>query len=502
MRPGDTLRLAFAGTRADRARVVITAAGAATAVLMLLGAATVLAVPPGSGRYRNRMFDTESMLSNLSLAMLLGTVPALFLLGQCARLGAPGRDRRLAAFRLAGASPGQVIRVAAAEMGVAASIGAMLGLAAYLAGRAWLDDPGPDGLRALPTDVLPAGAAIAGIVLAVPVAATVLTVLLLRGVVITPFGVVRSATVRPVRAWPGLLGLLGLAGFAALDAASHTALVRQAAPRVGAILACTVLLTLGLMFGTAWIGQVGARLLLRLTKRPSALIAARLTLADPYAGSRTYTVVQVVTAFGAGAMMLHSWLVTNTAVRAAASREVARRFGGTAWDPGGTAAFRADVFHLVNAVLLGLLVLAALALLVALVESGVARRRTLAALVASGTPRAVLARAQCWRVLIPAIPGIVLACLAGMLAMRSFTATASGVWGRLVCTGTTAECADPGFAETHAVWQEVTVDFPVPVPWADVAALAAVALVIVLVVIGAGVLMQRSSTDPAELRAS
>jgi hypothetical protein len=238
-----------------------------------------------------------------------------------------------------------------------------------------------------------------------------------------------------------------------------------------------------------------------LTKRPSALIAVRRILADPYDASRTYTVMQVVTAFGGGAMMLHAWLVTNTAVRGAASREAARRYGGTAWDPSGTAAFRSDVFHLVNAVLLGLLGLAAFALLVALVESGVTRRRTLAALVAAGTPRAVLARAQCWQVLIPTVPGIALASLAGMLAVRSFTDTATGNWGHNLCTGTTTQCADPAFRDTHSVWRDVTVVLPVPLPWADIAALAGAALLLVLTVIGTSSLLQRTSVDPSELRA-
>jgi hypothetical protein len=197
-----------------------------------------------------------------------------------------------------------------------------------------------------------------------------------------------------------------------------------------------------------------------------------------------------VTAFGGGAMMLHAWLVTNTAVRGAASLEIARRYGGTAWDPSGTAAFRSDVFNLVNAVLLALLALAAFTLLIALVESGVARRRTLAALVAAGTPRAVLARAHCWQVLIPTLPGIALASLAGMLAMRSFTDTATGHWSREVCTD--AGCAS----------HDVTLVFPVPLPWSEVAALAGAALVLVLTVVGASLLLQRSTTDPSELRAA
>ncbi|MEU2615695.1 FtsX-like permease family protein [Micromonospora sp. NPDC007271] len=501
MRPEGMLRLAFAGTRADRARVTITTLGAAVAVLVLLCWATVVSIQPG-GRYSSRMFTSETVLTNLATAMMLFTVPAMFFLAQCARLGAPGRNRRLAAFRLAGASPTQVVWVAAVETGLAASIGALAGTAAYLAGRALLDQPDIDGARPLPTDVLPALPMIVAIALGVPLLATALAVLLLRRVAITPFGLLRQSRRQRVRAWPGLLGLAGLAGFAALDALSRSDFVKQGGFGdnkellwMVAILACAVLLMLGLMLGTAWIGHVSARLLLRLTRRPSALIAARQTLADPYDGSRTYTVILVTTAFGAGAMMLHSWLVTNVAVRAAAN---------PSWDPSGTAAFRADIYDIVNMVLLGLLVLAALALLVALVESGVARRRTLAALVAAGTPRAVLARSMCWRVLIPAVPGIALACLYGLMAVRSFTATASAGSShdfQEVCTGTAAQCADPALRTLHTSYQGVTLTFAVPLPWGDVAALAAAALLVILLVVAASILLQRSSTDPSELRA-
>lgn len=507
MRTSDTLRLAFAGTRADRARVSITAFGAAVAVLVLLCSATVLAVPPDSGRYTNRMLNSGTLLTNLAVTMMLFSVPVMFFVAQCARLGAPGRNRRLAAFRLAGASPAQVGRIAGVETGVAATIGTAAGALVYFVGRLLLDGPRPDGRRLLPTDVLPTPTVLAVLLLGVPLLATLLTVVLLRRVAITPFGVVRRTGRQRVRAWPGLLGVAGLLGLSGLEAAIRSEFLgagrlgtAEFPLLVGWAISCTVLLMLGLTLGTAWIGHVGARLLLRLTRRPSALIAARQTLADPYDGSRSYSVILVTTAFGGAAMMLHSWLVTDVAVRTAAEAERVRRFGGRAMDLTGTAAFRSDVFELVNTVLLALICVTALTLLVALVESGVARRRTLAALVAAGTPRTVLARALCWRVLIPAVPGIAAAGLAGMLAMRSFTSTATAGYSSDACLDTVERCNDPTVAAEWAARQFELV-FPVPVPWAEVAAVGSTALLAVLLVIGASILLQRSSVNPAELRA-
>ncbi|AEB45122.1 MULTISPECIES: FtsX-like permease family protein [Micromonospora] len=508
MRPGSLFRLAFVGTRSDRARVPVTAAGAAIAVLVLLCCATVLSIESAAGRYHNRMLTQPGLLLNVAVAMLLCSIPILFLVAQCARLGAPARNRRLAALRMAGATPRQITWVAAVETGLAAMIGSVVGVVGYLVGRVLLDRPDPAGVRPLPTDVLPSVTAIVAIAVAVPLLTTLLTVVLLRRVAITPFGVLRQSRQQPVRAWPTLLLGLGLGGLVSISAVMRSEYVRQGgfgANRddlfVIALLGCTVVMLLGLMFTVAWIGYRSARLLLRVTRRPSALIAARQILADPHAGSRSFTVILVVTAFGAAAMMLHSWLDTEVAVRTAAMLDPALGYDTPPLDLGGTAAFRSEVRTLVDAVLVSLIGVAALTLLIALVEAGVARRRAIAALVAGGTPRAVLARALCWRVLLPAVPGIAIAGLVGLAGMRAFTTTATAGWGRTVCVGTPAECAGPD-AERHLEYREVTHTLQAAVPWADIVAVMSIALLAVLLVIGASVLMHRSTTDPAELRAS
>lgn len=68
------------------------------------------------------------------IALWALAIPLLVFLGQCSRVGAPARDRRLAAMRMAGASPRQAVRVAATESGVAAALGAVVGLAIYFVG--------------------------------------------------------------------------------------------------------------------------------------------------------------------------------------------------------------------------------------------------------------------------------------------------------------------------------------------------------------------------------
>jgi hypothetical protein len=64
-------------------------------------------------------------------AVIVGLTPVLLFLAACARLSSATRDRRLAALRLLGLTPRQTQVVNAAETGLAATLGALAGLAAF-----------------------------------------------------------------------------------------------------------------------------------------------------------------------------------------------------------------------------------------------------------------------------------------------------------------------------------------------------------------------------------
>ena len=68
-----------------------------------------------------------ALLSGVGVVVLL--VPSLVLVASASRLTAARRERRLAALRLAGATPAQVMGMVAAETGLAAVAGAILGVA-------------------------------------------------------------------------------------------------------------------------------------------------------------------------------------------------------------------------------------------------------------------------------------------------------------------------------------------------------------------------------------
>ncbi|GAB3056627.1 FtsX-like permease family protein [Micromonospora schwarzwaldensis] len=498
MRPGTLLRLALAGTRTDGARVALTALSAALATLVGLAALTVLAVakPPGdegtqSEQYTNALLREPGLRPGVAFALLLLCVPVLGLAGQCARLGAPGRDRRLAALRLAGATPGQVTGLAAAETGVASLLGTVTGLAVFLAGRRLLHRPDADGRLPLPTDVHPAPAVVVAVVVGLPLVAALVSALLLRRVTTTPFGVVRRVRTRAPWPWPGLLLLVALATFAAIrplrlwyerhDVVEADMLV----PTL--VVTGSLIAMIGVVSGTGWISYTTGRLLHRYGRGPAALLAARRLTADPWAGSRTFAALLAALIFGAGA----------AGVRAdfQAEAELARRTGDGLSDPD----FYLGAMDLVDLAVVMAVVIACGGLLVAVVEGITSRRRAYAAQVATGVPRATIGRSLLWASLAPAVPAVGLALTVGFLLVRgTLPAPRGGGFEQSVCDAGTQACGTNG-SEPRTGWvPEVTVT--PDVPWEQLAWFAAGGLAAVLLTVVAGLFLLRSATSVEELR--
>lgn len=487
MSPTTTLRFALAGSRTDGARVVLTALGAAFATLGLLAIATVLSIqsPPARGdttydaHYTNGLLAEAGLRPGLSVALVLLTIPFLFFVVQCSRLGAPARDRRLAAYRMGGATPGQTVRIIATETGVAAVLGAAVGAAVYFAGRVLADHPQPNGMRALPTDVLPPVWAFVLILAGLPALVVALSLLLLRKGAVTPFGVVRRSRNRRVRPWPGILLVVGVVGFGLLDPASDTLgkyVHLPGAVLLAAFYALGLLMVLGLVFGTGWLSYTGGRLLTKYARRPAGLLAGRRLAADPWQASRALSVMVIAVLLGSGAATMHS--VLDTQARAAARLDKL-----THGEAGGIDnAFFDHAFQLIDVAVLIVLAVAVGALLVMLAEQIVTRRRSLVSLVAGGVPRAVLARAQLLQVLLPTVPVLVVGAAAG---------TAAG----FLLFGRTAEAGAGG---VHG--DAVRVTLTVPPPWADLGLFVGGGIGAVLVVSAIGLLFFRASTDIAELR--
>lgn len=393
------LRLAWLLTRgSDRRewwRVGLTAAGAALAtgiglaVVALLSLDGFYSVSFGSG-----LFDSPSDRRNVSLALGLLLIPVLGFLGQCARIGAVHRDRRLAALRLAGAGPWQVRRIAALESGLACLAGAVVAFVL----------------------LLPYATAWAGVVVvAVPVLGAVVSAVALRRVVADPLGRVRR--VRPVRGPGRLFGT-------ATRLLAVTAVVIALTPVFGNPvpfgLGPVAVLVLAVLFSliAIWLSGASSRQLgegfAAGTSRPALLIAAERMREDPWSTARTHAALLLVTVVGSGFAGVRQILLAELDHR--------HRTGRLATPM----AYYTTGIDLTAAAILVALALVLTALAVGTAESLATRRRGLAAQAAAGVPHAVLARALLLETALPLFPAIAVAGLGGAAISFWYGAAVSG----------------------------------------------------------------------------
>ena len=455
MRPGTLIWLALKGNRTDTLRMVLTTLSATLAMLFVLAAATVLSIR-GYAPYSNHLLAEPGLRGGVALALLLLTLPVLALAGQCGRLGAPARDRRLGAIRLAGATPRQAVALVVAETGLAATFGTALGLALFLLARAVLD-----------RSEMPAPAALVAIVIGLPLLATAVAAILLRRVAVTPFGVVRRERRGAPRPWPALLIAPALAAVVIFE--PLRGLLGNAPgwllPVLGGMLG-----TAGVVLGTGWLSFATGRVLHRHARRPPALLAGRRLMADPWSGGRTFAALLACVIFGAGAVTVRSWFT--------AEFEADGRLGVES-----DTDFYFGAFDLVDAAIYVGMAIAAAGLLVTVAEGIVTRRRTYARLVATGVPRGTLARSIVWQTVAPIVPAIVLALAVGYSLVN-------GVSG--------ASSATHEVCDSNGRCRSTTVE--ILIPFGGLAIVGAVALGAVLAVVGAGLLLLRSSTSVEELR--
>jgi hypothetical protein len=491
MTPATLLRLALAGSRTDRLRVVFTTLSAALASVTLLAAATVAAVPDlpvadddsrPLNHYSADLMAQPGLRPGVVVTLMLIAVPILVLAGQSIRFGSPARDRRLSAVRMAGATPHQAVSVATAETGLSALLGSLTGLGVFFLLRWAFDRPGPDGQLPLPTDVLPAVWAIVAILLLVPALAALAGALTLRKVIITPLGVVRKVREHKPSVVPGVLIIAGI--FAPLVIKPlglwmvRSAGLKDLAPDL--IPAGIGLIVLGAIFGvvlgTGWIAYTAGRLLQRYGRRPAMLLAGRQLMADPWSGSRTFAAMLAALIVGAGVYGYRATLASQFLAEARAARlmgVVESRDVGFYLDTIGLIILAVDLA----------LVVAAGGILIALAEGIVTRRRSYAALVATGVPRRTLGEAIAWQTLAPLIPATLVALVVGIGLARATGGTA---------TAQDSYCSDSRCGDSVALG--------VPIPFAHLALLGGVALAAMLGVVGVGVLFLRMSTDLDELR--
>ncbi|MEJ7629660.1 MAG: FtsX-like permease family protein [Nocardioidaceae bacterium] len=472
------LRLAVTGGRADLMRIVLTVVGSAAATVVLLTAATVASVGPSDGPYGLEVLNEPGLRPGVMVVLLLLCVPILSFVGQCVRVGAPARDRRLAAFRMAGGTPGDARAIVALETGLAAAAGAVVGAVVYAVLHATLRDPpafphprsevafvvNVPGAPNLPTDVLPPWWLFVLACAAVPLGATAASLVALRRITIGPFGVLHRVTHRPPALLPAVVFAIGAGGLILWSSIAQALGLTGEGIGVsgGVALLLFVMAVVGLVFGSAAVAyQIGSWLAPR-TGNPALLIASRRMVDAPFTASRASSVVVLAVMLGSAVQGTRANFLTIT-------------------DPGEP--FYRDTFTLLDVGLAVGLGVAVAGLLVIAAEGVIARRRTLASLAASGTPRHVLAGAIMLETVVPLVPAVLVASAAGLFAARGFFGTSGSV--------------QVGIGR-HNVSQQVSV----PVPWTELLTLVGGTLGAVCLVTAGALVFLRSSTKASELRAS
>jgi hypothetical protein len=291
--------------------------------------------------------------------------------------------------------------------------------------------------------------------------------------------VVRTTGRSAPKPWPGLLIVAGVAAFAVLEPLGRFATRHQVNPPEWAFalllfVGCLSAMA-GVVLGTGWISYTIGRLLHRTARHPSALLAARRLMADPWSGSRTFAALLTCVTFGAGAAGIRQWLVAYFAAEdqiTSQPRDTTSYFNGV--DLADRAVWVATA-------------VAVAGLPVALTEGIAARRRAYTALIATGVPRATLSRSILWQVFAPLVPAVLLALAVGTALSRGVAA------GDRAAGSGSQSCTPDGGCITATV-------AAIGIPFGELALLGAATLTAALTVVGLSLLFLRSSTNLDELR--
>jgi hypothetical protein len=415
-------RLAFAD---GWGRAALLAGCTAVVSGLLLVAVAVLSLPANPSESLFGVIADTGTRGGYVFGTVLLTVPALLLLHQVVRLGTSARERRLASLRLAGATPADVRRIGALEVGAPALVGAVGGIAVYGllrillgGGLSYRENWGPRGdgstvmsLRLVPSSVTPTWWQVIAVVVAVTVLGICVGLAAGRGVVVTPLGVSRRTNRRPPRPWGALLVLaevaLGLAYVLLYSSVSGG--VDVVAPFVA-----IALLVVGTVSLTPWSAYVVGRAVAVRAGTPFVLLAARRLAADPRPAGRAAAAVGGIGLVAGGGAAVLADLLTGSQV---------------------------DRFYFIALALTAVALVVALAavvgsLTVHSVESLMDHRRSVAALGALGAPTELLIQAQRYETGLVALPMGAGATLFGAIAVGApMSSGASGYWfWLLVCT--------------------------------------------------------------------
>ncbi|WP_246154515.1 FtsX-like permease family protein [Saccharopolyspora hirsuta] len=265
----------------------------------------VVGHPPGTldpeeARYSGYAADTSDFLLRFmaGVGIVLLAIPSMVLVASAARLTAARRERRLAALRLAGATPGQVIGVVTAETAVAAVVGTVAGLLLSWPLR-YLGVMVPwGGGTWLISDFTPSPVTVALVGLLIPTMVVLAAVLGLRRVVRAPLGAAMSHARKRPKAWR-LLSLVAVAGFFLFGL--YTA---RETGGLGVLLASLAAVLLSASIVGPWLTGMLGSLFASMWRKPSVLLAGRRLRSDPQAAYRSVSGIVLAVFVGSMALTL------------------------------------------------------------------------------------------------------------------------------------------------------------------------------------------------------
>jgi hypothetical protein len=284
--PRDQLGARFPGSPAG---VIGRAALAGPQELTIIVGRTPAQLAANAATVRVDRIETEPAINYLrslyrygfGLAAIALLFPVLVLIGLATRLAAARREQRFAALRLVGATQRQTSVIASVDALAGAVLGTLAGVEGFLLLRPVLADVSVTGSRYFPDLVTPTATGYAAVLVGVPLAAAAAALWSLRRVRVSPLGTARRVTPPAPRAWRLLPVLVGLALFTAPLAGGRNG------STLPLVLLSLALIMIGLVVAGPWLTMQAARLVAKLARGASGLLAARRLADDPKAAFRS-----------------------------------------------------------------------------------------------------------------------------------------------------------------------------------------------------------------------
>ena len=215
----------------------------------------------------------------LVLAVVGALVPVAVFVATATRLAATRREQRLAALRLIGATPAQVARLAVVEALLYTGIGAPAGILVFALTRPLVAQIPLDGGTWWPETIAPPLAEALALMIVVQVVGALAALAGMRRLALSPLGVQRRVT--PPR--PSALRLVPMfAGVVTLLVSLN--IFRNSSGEIGPLAivgASFAAIIIGIAFAGPWLTALVGRVLSRIARGPSTLLAGRRLADDP-----------------------------------------------------------------------------------------------------------------------------------------------------------------------------------------------------------------------------